>query len=223
MARKRLTRQPSSVAAGLAPDAERADVLKDALERLELGGVDVGRVVAILKKARTRARYHAEDEFLNRIREVDLLERDRACQDVNKAVTRLSRWMDKSMSPESRNPDTIRFTAELAGASGVSEGGRVVLALHELQEAMKAWSLLSVAREDLPPTRRAQRGRPRATWVAEARAELKELGLDQTTIADLLWGFGLSRSAPLPDDALAGPGTGAAADSAPSAWTPPRR
>ena len=70
MARKRLTRQPSSVAAGLAPDAERADVLKDALERLELGGVDVGRVVAILKKARTRARYYAEDEFLNRIRAV---------------------------------------------------------------------------------------------------------------------------------------------------------
>ena len=193
MARKRQTRQPSSVAAGLAPDAERAEVLRDALERLELGGVDVGRVVAILKKARTRARYHAEDEFLNRTRELDLRERDWARRDLNKASTRLSRWIDKSLPRELRNLDTIKFTAEFAG---VSEAGRVVLALHELQEAMKAWPLLSAAREDLPPTRRAQRGRPRATWVAEARAELKELGLDQTTIADLLWGFGLSRSAP---------------------------
>lgn len=155
MARKRRTRQQSSVAAGLASAAEqRVGVREGALERLERGGRDVGRVVAVLKKARTRARYHAEDEFVNRARELNLLERDRARRDVDKAVTRLSRWIDKSLSPELRNVDTIKFSAELAGVS-VSGGGRVVLALHELQEAMKAWPFLSVAKEDLPPTRSA--------------------------------------------------------------------
>ena len=197
MAKMRQTRQPSSIAANLTVDAERREVLTDALTRLQHSGVDVGTVVAVLKEAWQSWQSHLVAEAFQRLRENHLRERDRAHRDVRDALDRLQRWIQESFPPGLQNV-ALKFRdeegqPELVISSGT---GRVVRAMHELRGALKGWGLLVVPTSKLPATRHPRRGRQPNPWVPKARAELKKLQLDAATITDLLWAVGLSRNAP---------------------------